>query len=141
MNNSSTDAHEMECRVRKVFFVKNFIYLGDLLRATVTLPSRFIEDDQLAASKISVTDFSLDSDTPFDADPPFFKPFPHGLMEEFFKDSSQLQDDICPPYDPASLAHIAEPLNVEAILDIYHGYVRAKWKESPSAPSLWQGRR
>src|SRR5256885_8668195 len=86
MNNSSTDARKMECRARLVFFDKNFRYLGDLLRQTVALPSQFIEGD--LESKISVTDFSLDSDIPFDVDLLFFKPFPDDLMEESFKDSS-----------------------------------------------------
>lgn len=139
MNNSSTDARKMECRARLACFDQNFRYLGDLLRQTVALPSQFIEDD--LESKISVTDFSLDSDIPFDADLLFFKPFPDDLMEESFKDSSPLQDDRWwPPHDPASLAQISEPLGVEVNLQRYHEYVHAKWEEIPSGPSLWNGR-
>jgi hypothetical protein len=81
-----TGSRKMECQVRLDSFGKNFRYLGNLLRQTVPLPSQFIDDD--LDSKISVTDFSLDSDIPFDADLQFFKPFPDDLMEESFKSSS-----------------------------------------------------
>jgi hypothetical protein len=140
MNNSSADARKMERQARRDFFVKNFRYLGDLLRQIVALPSQFIEDD--LDSKISVTDFSLGSDIPFDTDLLFFKPFPNDLMEESFKDSSQLQDDRWwPPHDPAAMSQISEPLGVEVNLQRYHEYVYAKWEEIPSGPSLWNGRR
>jgi hypothetical protein len=61
----------MERQARLDFFGKNFRYLGDLLRQTVALPSQFIDDD--LDSKISVTDFSLDSDILFNADLLFFQ--------------------------------------------------------------------
>jgi len=119
MSNPSTDARKMD------FFGKNFRYFGDLLRQTVALPSQFIDDD--LESKISVTEFSLDSDIPFDADLLFLKPFPDDLMEESFKDPSKLQDDLWwPPHDPAALHQISEPLGVEVNLQRYHEYVQAK---------------
>jgi hypothetical protein len=140
MSNSFTGSRKMERQVRLDSFGKNFRYLGNLLRQTVALPSQFIDDD--LDSKISVTDFSLDSDIPFDADLLFFKPFPDDLMEESFKNSSQLQDDRWwHPYDPAALAQISEPLDVEINLQRYHKYVQAKWEETPSGPSLWNGRK
>jgi hypothetical protein len=139
MSNSSTDARKMGRQARLDSFGKSSRYLGDLLRQIVALPSQFIEDD--LDSKISVTDFSLDSDISFDTDPLFFKPFPDGLMEESFKDPSQLQDDRWwYPHDPTALDQISEPLGMGVILQRYDEFVSAKWEETPSGPSLWNGR-
>jgi hypothetical protein len=70
----------MEYEARKDFFAQSSHYLSKLLKTTVTHPSQFIEDEQLAAFNISLTDFSLDSDIAFDTIPRFFEPFPHDLM-------------------------------------------------------------
>ena len=107
----------------------------------VTHPSQFIEHDQLPAFNITVTDFSLHSDLAFGAVPRFFKPFPHDLMEESFKHSSEFGDDIWwPEYDPQYLACFTEPHDVEAILRRYCRYVIAEQKESASARSMWRAR-
>jgi hypothetical protein len=138
MNSSSIDVHSMEARKD---FEQNFRYLGKLLKTIVALPSQFIEHNQPAAFNISVTDFSLHSDLAYNAVPRFFKPFPHDLMEESFKHSSELGDDIWwPEYDPESLACFTEPHDVEAILRRYCRYVIAEQKESPSGRSMWRAR-
>jgi hypothetical protein len=139
MNSLSIDVHNMEARKD---FKQNFHYLGKLLKMIVSLPSRFIEYDQLAVFNISLTDFSLHSDLACDAVLGFFKPFPHDLMEESFKHSSQLEDDLgWPPYDAQYQAYFTEPHDVEWTLGRYHRYVFEKWKESPSERSIWQFRR
>jgi hypothetical protein len=139
MISSSIDVRNMEARED---FKQSFLYLGKLLKMIVTLPSRFIEYDQLAEFNISLTDFSLHSDLTCDAVPRFFKPFPHDLMEESFKHTSQLEEDIgWPSYDIQYQAHFTEPHGVEWTLGKYHRYVFDKWEESPSERSIWQFRR
>jgi hypothetical protein len=138
MNSSSIDVHKMEARKD---FKQNFRYLGNLLRTIAALPHRFIEHDQLAVCNISVTDFSLHSDLAYGAVPRFFEPFPHDLMEESFKQSSELGDDVWwPEYDPQYLSCFTEPQDVEAILRRCCKYVIAEQKESPSGRSMWRAR-
>jgi hypothetical protein len=142
MKSSSIDVRNMEYEARKDFFKQSSRYLSKLLKTTVTHPSQFIEHDQLAASNISLTDFSLDSDVAFDTVPRFFKPFPHDLMEESFKHSSQLEDISFswPPHNPEYLACFTEPHDIEGTLGKYHRYVITKWEESSSGRSIWQAR-
>jgi hypothetical protein len=140
-NSSSANVHNMKYPAKKRFLERKYLYLKELLKMTVTHPSQFIEHDQLTAFNITVTDFSLHSDLACDAVPGFFRPFPHDLMEEFFKPSSQLEDDISwPSYDPESPACFTEPYSVEWTLDEYHRYVIAEREESPSGRSMWRAR-
>jgi hypothetical protein len=141
MNRSSIDVRNMKNRARKAFLKHQYSYLGELLKKTVTHPSQFIEHDQLAAFNISLTHFSLHSDLAYDAVPRFFKPFPHGLMEECFEHSSELSDDLWwPPYDPESLACFTEPHDVEVILHRYHRYVFEECEKSLPERSMWRAR-
>jgi hypothetical protein len=146
----------MEYETRKNLLKQNFHDLEKLLKATVAHPSQFIEHDQLAAFKISLTDFSLtdfsltdfsltdfslDSDIASNAVPRFFKPFPHDLMEESFKHSSQFEDDLgWPPYEPEYLHPFSEAHVVEGVLGRYHRYVITQWEESPLVRSMWRER-
>jgi hypothetical protein len=131
----------MKYQAKKRFLERKYLYLKELLKVTVTHPSQFIEHDQLAAFNITVTDFSLHSDLACDAVPGFFEPFPHDLMEEFFKPSSQLEDHISwPSYDPESPACFTVPYGVEWTLDEYHRYVIAEREESPSGGRIWRAR-
>jgi hypothetical protein len=140
-NSSSTDIHNMKHQAKKRILQRRYLYLKELLEMIVTHPSQFIEHDQLAAFNITVTDSSLHSDLACDAVPGFFKPFPHDLMEESFKHSSQLEDDISwPSYDPESPACFTEAYNMEWTLGEYHRYVTAEWEESPSGQSVWRAR-
>jgi hypothetical protein len=131
----------MECETRKNLLKQNFHDLGKLLKATVAHPSQFIEHDQLAAFKVSLTDFSLDSGIAPNAVPRFFKPVPHGLMEESFKHSSQFEDDLgWPPYDLECTCPFSETHDVEGVLARYLRYVFTRWEESSLARCLWRGR-
>jgi hypothetical protein len=139
MDITSIDVQSLGCQARKDLSKKDFRYLGKLLKTIVTHPSQFIEHDQLAAFNITVTDFPLHSDLACDAVPGFFKPFPHDLMEESFKHSSELRDDLWwPPNDQENLACFYEPHTVEGLLDRYHEYVR--WEERLSDRPMWQAR-
>jgi len=141
MNSLSIGVRNMEYESRKPLLKQDFHDLGKLLKATVAHPSQFIEHDQLAAFKISLTDFSLDSDIASNAVPQFFKPFPRDLMEESFKHSSQLEDDLWwPPYEPEYLRPFSEAHVVERVLGRYHRYAITQWEESPLVRSLWRGR-
>ena len=142
MNSSSIDVHNMEYKAKKGFFEQSSRYLAELLKTIVTYPSQFIEHDQLAAFNISLTDFSLDSDLAFDAVPQFFKPFPHDLMEESFKHSSQLEDDIVGGLHMTQSTWLVllSHMMLSGTLGEYHRYVIAKWEESPSGRSMWQAR-
>src|SRR3984957_17833133 len=120
MNSLSIGVRNMEYESRKPLLKQDFHDLGKLLKATVAHPSQFIEHDQLAAFKISLTDFSLDSEVISDEVPRFLEPFPHDLMEESFKHSSELRDDLWwPPNDQENLACFYEPHTVEGLLDRY----------------------
>jgi hypothetical protein len=140
MNNSSIDVHNMEYETRKNLLKQNFHDVGKLLKATVAHPSQFIEHDQLAAFKISLTHFSLDSDIASKAVPRFFKPFPHDLMEESFKHYSQFEDDLgWSPYEAEHPFPFSEAHGLEEILARHHNYVVTQWEESP-VRSMWRGR-
>jgi hypothetical protein len=139
MDITSIDIQSLGRQARKDVSKKDFRYLGKLLETIITHPSQFIEHDQLAAFKISLTDFSLDSEIVSDEVPQFFEPFPHDLIEESFKHSSELRDDLWwPPNDQENLACFYEPHTVEGLLDRYHEYVR--WEERLSGRPMWQAR-
>ena len=157
MNSSSIDVHNMEFETRKNLLKQNFHDLGKLLKAAVAHPSQFIEHYQLAAFKISLADFSLtdsslDSDIASNAVPRFFNPFPHDLMDESFKHSSQFEDESFehsshsehdlwwPPYEPEHLYPFSEALVLETVLGRYHSYVITQWEETPLVRSMWRGR-
>src|SRR5947209_16051731 len=140
MNSSSIDVHNMEYETKKMP-KQNFHDLGKLIKAAVAHSSQFIELDQLAAFKISLTDFSLDSDIAFHAIPQFFKPFPHDIMEEFFKPASEFEDDVgWPQYQLEYPFPFSEAHGVERVLGKYHRYVITQWEESSIARSFWRGR-
>jgi hypothetical protein len=139
MDITSIDIQSLGRQARKDLSKKDFCYLGKLLKTIITHPSQFIEHDQLAAFNISLTDFSLDSEIVSDEVPRFFEPFPHDLMEESFKHSSELRDDLWwPPNDQENLACFYEPHTIEGLLDRYHEYVR--WEARLSGRPMWQAR-
>ena len=140
MNSSAANVPKMKHEAKERF-ATDFRYLGELLKTAVTHPFEFIEQDQVATFRISLTDFSLVSDTASNAVPRLFKPFPHDLMEESFKPSSEFEDDLgWPPYEPKYLYPFSEALVIEGTLGKYHRYMMTQWEEDSSDRSMWRVR-